>query len=73
MTVLHGDLAIQQSKTLIRLFKFMKDYIVETNLLGSSSLFSGKGNSIVLTMVLCVGLAATAAMVLVSGKRRHQG
>lgn len=29
MTVLKGDLAIEQSKTLIRLFKSMKDYIVE--------------------------------------------
>ena len=31
MTVLKGDLAVQQSKALIRLFKQMKDYIVETN------------------------------------------
>ena len=30
MTVLKGDLAIQQSKSLIRLFKAMKDYIIET-------------------------------------------
>ena len=37
MTVLRGDLAIQQSKTLIRLFKSMKDYIVETHLLGSTN------------------------------------
>ncbi len=29
MTVLHGDLAIKQSKILIRLFKTMKDYIIE--------------------------------------------
>lgn len=29
MTVLKGDLAIEQSKTLIRLFKRMKDYIIE--------------------------------------------
>ena len=29
MTVLKGDLAIQQSKTLIRLFKSMKDYLVD--------------------------------------------
>lgn len=29
MTVLRGDLAIEQSRTLIRLFKSMKDYIVE--------------------------------------------
>ena len=36
-TVLRGDLAVQQSKTLIRLFKSMKDYIVETNLLGSTN------------------------------------
>lgn len=37
MTVLRGDLAIQQSKTLIRLFKSMKDFIVKTNLLGSTN------------------------------------
>lgn len=29
MTVLKGDLAIEQSKTLIRLFRSMKDYIIE--------------------------------------------
>ena len=29
MTVLRGDLAIEQSKTLIRLFKSMRDYIAE--------------------------------------------
>lgn len=37
MTVLRGDLAIKQSKTLIRLFKSMKDYIVETQSLGSTN------------------------------------
>ena len=31
MTVLKGDLAVQQSKALIRLFKSMKDYIIDTN------------------------------------------
>ena len=31
MTVLRGDLAILQSKALIRLFKQMKDYIIEEN------------------------------------------
>jgi len=31
MTVLKGDLAIQQSMALIRLFKQMKDYIIEEN------------------------------------------
>ena len=30
MAVLKGDLAVRQSKTLIRLFKSMKDYLVET-------------------------------------------
>ena len=30
MTVLKGDLAIRQSKTLIRIFRAMKDYIVDT-------------------------------------------
>lgn len=29
MTVLRGELAVEQSKTLIRLFKSMKDYIIE--------------------------------------------
>ena len=37
MTVLHGDLAIEQSITLIRLFRSMKDYIVETQSLGSAN------------------------------------
>ena len=31
MTILKGDLAVKQSKALIRLFKRMKDYLVETN------------------------------------------
>ena len=31
MTVLRGELAVKQSKALIRLFKKMKDYIVESN------------------------------------------
>lgn len=31
MTVLKGDLAVKQSKTIIRLFKQMKDYIIENN------------------------------------------
>ena len=31
MTVLKGDLAVKQSKALIRLFKNMKDYIVDNN------------------------------------------
>ena len=31
MTVLKGELAIKQSKTLIRLFKEMKDFILENN------------------------------------------
>lgn len=37
MTVLKGDLAIRQSKALIRLFKEMKDYIIAENqqLIGS--------------------------------------
>ena len=29
MTVLHGKLAVEQSRALIRMFKAMKDYIVE--------------------------------------------
>ena len=31
MAVLKGDLAIKQSKSLIRLFKSMKDYLMENN------------------------------------------
>lgn len=31
MTVLRGDLAVKQSKALIRIFKKMKDYIIERN------------------------------------------
>ena len=39
MTVLKGDLAVQQSKALIRLFKQMKDYILlRQNMLPSSEL-----------------------------------
>ena len=40
MTVLKGDLAVQQSTALIRLFKQMKDYIVAENqlLLGNNSI-----------------------------------
>ena len=39
MTVLKGDLAVKQSKALIRLFKTMKDYIIEErNVLSHSSL-----------------------------------
>ena len=37
MTVLRGDLATRQSKTLIRLFKSIKDYMVEANSLGSTN------------------------------------
>ena len=33
MTVLKGELATKQSKTLIRLFKKMKDYIASSSLL----------------------------------------
>ena len=36
-SVLNGDLAIKQSISLIRLFKAMKDYIVENNLVGLTS------------------------------------
>ena len=31
MTVLKGEIAVKQSKTLIRLFKQMKDYLIESN------------------------------------------
>ena len=31
MTVLKGEIAVKQSKTLIRLFKSMKDYLIENN------------------------------------------
>lgn len=47
MTVLKGELAVKQSKTLIRLFKQMKDYIIEntTFLLPNSSLINAKFES----------------------------
>lgn len=31
MTLLKGELAVKQSKTPIRLFKNMKDYLIENN------------------------------------------
>ena len=37
MTVLKGELATKQSKAIIRLFKQMKDYLVETNNLVSTN------------------------------------
>ncbi|MBP5408510.1 MAG: ORF6N domain-containing protein [Bacilli bacterium] len=37
MTVLKGELAVKQSKTIIRLFKQMKDYIIENNNLVSTN------------------------------------
>ena len=37
MTVLKGDLAVQQSKALIRTFKAMKDYIVDSRVLVSQT------------------------------------
>ena len=43
MTVLKGELAVKQSKALIRLFKRMKDYIVENTLLdNNASLINNK-------------------------------
>ncbi|MBO6261983.1 MAG: ORF6N domain-containing protein [Bacilli bacterium] len=43
MTVLKGELAIKQSKALIRLFKKMKDYIVENTLaLNNASIINDK-------------------------------
>ena len=40
MTVLKGEIAVKQSKTLIRLFKNMKDYLIENNnLLTQKGLF----------------------------------
>ena len=36
MTVLKGELAIKQSKALIRIFKEMKDYLIDNNLLEQS-------------------------------------
>ena len=43
MTVLRGELAVKQSKALIRLFKRMKDYIVENTLLeNNASLINNK-------------------------------
>ena len=43
MTVLRGDLAIKQSKALIRLFKLMKDYLIETNQHNQFLEYSGSG------------------------------
>ena len=37
MTILNGNLAIMQSKALVRLFKSMKDYIIESKLLTYST------------------------------------
>ena len=42
MTVLKGGLAIKQSKALIRLFKKMKDYIVENALISNNSFMISK-------------------------------
>ena len=42
MTVLKGGLAIKQSKALIRLFKKMKDYIVENALISTNSFMISK-------------------------------
>jgi hypothetical protein len=44
MTVLKGDLAVKQSKALIRAFKQMKDYIIESNnlLLNTNSYIESK-------------------------------
>ena len=42
MTVLKGDLAVQQSMALIRLFKQMKDCIVENQQLIGVDLFCSK-------------------------------
>lgn len=42
MTVLKGDLAVKQSKALIRTFKRMKDYIIENqNLIGETHIKRG--------------------------------
>ena len=39
MTVLRGDLAVKQSKALIRLFKQMKDFMIENqDFIGSKEL-----------------------------------
>ena len=46
MTVLHGPLAVEQSKNLIRLFKSMKDYLAEND-----ALISGRGYTALLERV----------------------
>ena len=44
MTVLKGPLAVKQSKALIRIFKKMKDYILENlNLIGQRELLQRPG------------------------------
>ena len=46
MTVLKGDKAIKQSKTLIRIFKKMKDYLLDNNLIELNNLVIRHDNDI---------------------------
>ena len=54
MTVLKGDLATRQSKALIRAFKQMKDYIIESNnlLLNTNSYIESRFSSYDTLMIL---------------------
>ena len=45
MTVLKGDLAVKQSKALIRTFRAMKDYIVENRSIAGQEAFRVAGES----------------------------
>ncbi|MBR2668995.1 MAG: ORF6N domain-containing protein [Solobacterium sp.] len=47
MTVLKGNLAIQQSKALIRLFKSMKDYLVNTNQIESFRSYAVSSDTVI--------------------------
>lgn len=44
MPVLKGEKAIKQSKTLIRIFKGMKDYLVDNNLLNKMEVIYESNN-----------------------------
>ena len=45
MTVLRGELAVKQSKALIRTFRAMKDYIVENRSIAGQEAFRDAGES----------------------------
>lgn len=71
MTVLRGDLAVQQSKTLIRLFKSMKDYLVETHALGSANEVLALANQ-VRTNTESIAESERARIVLATQQQTHR-